>query len=66
MGSGSRPSRGRSCFGMRPTAPMPSIAAFAGDYGTKWPKAVAKITDDAEALLCFYDFPLLLCQAAAA
>jgi putative transposase len=23
----------------------------------KWPKAVAKITDDAEALLCFYDFP---------
>ena len=27
------------------------------DYGVKWPKAVAKITDDAEALLTFYDFP---------
>jgi len=34
-----------------------AIQAFAGDYGTKWPKAVAKITDDAEALLCFFDFP---------
>jgi hypothetical protein len=27
---------------------------------------VAKVTDDAEALLCFFDFPWLLCQAAAA
>ena len=26
-------------------------------YGAKWPKAVAKITDDAEELLAFYDFP---------
>jgi putative transposase len=34
-----------------------AIRAFAGDYGVKWPKAVAKITDDAEELLCFYDFP---------
>jgi putative transposase len=30
---------------------------FARDYGTKWPKAVAKITQDAEELLTFYDFP---------
>jgi putative transposase len=30
---------------------------FARDYGVKWPKAVAKITDDAEELLTFYDFP---------
>ena len=30
---------------------------FARDYGVKWPKAVAKITDDAEELLCFFDFP---------
>jgi len=43
-----------------------AIEGFARDYGTKWPKAVAKITDDAEALLCFFDFPWLLCQAAAA
>jgi transposase-like protein len=43
-----------------------AIEAFARDYGAKWPKAVAKITDDAEALLCFLDFPWLLCQAAAA
>jgi len=34
-----------------------AIQVFARDYGTKWPKAVAKITDDAEELLCFYDFP---------
>ena len=34
-----------------------AIEVFARDYGTKWPKAVAKITDDAEELLCFYDFP---------
>jgi putative transposase len=34
-----------------------AIEAFARDYGLKWPKAVAKITDDAEALLCFFDFP---------
>jgi putative transposase len=34
-----------------------AIEAFARDYGVKWPKAVAKITDDTEALLCFFDFP---------
>ncbi|HEX3202318.1 MAG TPA: IS256 family transposase [Actinomycetes bacterium] len=34
-----------------------AIEVFARDYGVKWPKAVAKITDDAEALLCFFDFP---------
>jgi putative transposase len=34
-----------------------AIEVFARDYGTKWPKAVAKITDDAEELLCFFDFP---------
>ena len=30
---------------------------FTRDYGAKWPKAVAKITDDAEELLTFFDFP---------
>jgi putative transposase len=34
-----------------------AIEAFARDYGVKWPKAVAKIVDDAEELLCFFDFP---------
>ena len=31
--------------------------AFAADYGTKWPKAAAKITDDLDVLLALYDFP---------
>ncbi|MFD7342662.1 IS256 family transposase [Streptomyces violascens] len=34
-----------------------AIEAFARTYGAKWPKAVAKITGDAEELLAFYDFP---------
>jgi putative transposase len=34
-----------------------AIEAFARDYGVKWPKAVAKVVDDAEALLCFFDYP---------
>ncbi len=31
--------------------------AFATEYGTKWPKAAAKITDDLDVLLAFYDYP---------
>jgi transposase-like protein len=34
-----------------------AIRAFVEDYGAKWPKAVAKIVDDQEELLAFYDFP---------
>jgi putative transposase len=34
-----------------------AIEAFAKTYGTKWPKAIAKISDDREELLAFYDFP---------
>jgi putative transposase len=34
-----------------------AIEVFARDYGVKWPKAAAKITDDAEALLTFFDYP---------
>jgi putative transposase len=34
-----------------------AIEVFARDYGVKWPKAVAKVVDDARELLCFYDFP---------
>ena len=31
--------------------------AFAADYGAKWPKATAKITDELDVLLAFYDYP---------
>ena len=34
-----------------------AIKAFAHDFGVKYPKAVAKVVDDAEQLLAFYDFP---------
>ena len=30
---------------------------FAAEYGAKWPKAAAKITDDLDVLLAFYDYP---------
>lgn len=31
--------------------------AFAAEFGIKWPKAAAKITDDLDVLLAFYDYP---------
>ena len=34
-----------------------AIEAFASDDGVKWPKAVAKVTDDQDALLTFFDYP---------
>jgi putative transposase len=34
-----------------------AIEALVSDYGAKWPKAVAKVVDDKEALLTFYDYP---------
>ena len=34
-----------------------AIKAFEVDYGAKYPKAVAKITDDADVLLEFYKYP---------
>ncbi len=36
---------------------LKAAKAFAADYGAKWPKAVAKIVDDLDVLLAFYDFP---------
>jgi transposase-like protein len=36
---------------------LKAAKAFADDYGSKWPKATAKITDDLDVLLAFYDFP---------
>jgi len=34
-----------------------AVNAFAHEFGAKWPKAVAKVVDDVEELLAFYDFP---------
>ena len=34
-----------------------AATAFAELYGAKWPKATAKITDDLDVLLAFYDYP---------
>ena len=34
-----------------------AVKAFEADYGAKWPKAVAKITDDLDVLLEFYAYP---------
>ena len=34
-----------------------AIEVFARNHGVKWPKAVAKVVDDAQELLCLFDFP---------
>lgn len=34
-----------------------AIEEFASEFGMKWPKAVAKIADEKETLLTFYDYP---------
>ena len=34
-----------------------AVHAFTHEFGAEWPKAVAKIVDDLEALLAFYDLP---------
>jgi transposase-like protein len=34
-----------------------AVKAFGAAYGVKFPKAVAKITDDQDQLLAFYDYP---------
>jgi putative transposase len=36
---------------------LDAVKTFAADYGAKWPKAVAKITDNIEVLLEFYSYP---------
>ncbi len=36
---------------------LKAVKAFEADYGAKWPKAVAKITEHLDVLLAFYDFP---------
>lgn len=34
-----------------------AAASFATEYGTKWPKAAAKITEDLDVLLAYFDYP---------
>lgn len=34
-----------------------AVKEFAQEFGTKWPKSAAKIEDDEEALLAYYDYP---------
>ena len=36
---------------------LDAVKAFEAAYGAKFPKAVAKITDDLDKLLAFYDYP---------
>ena len=36
---------------------LQAVKAFEADYGAKWPKAVAKITERVDVLLAFYDYP---------
>ncbi|GAA8854339.1 IS256 family transposase [Helicobacter pylori] len=36
---------------------LAAAKAFGAAYGAKWPKATAKITEDLDVLLAFYDFP---------
>jgi transposase-like protein len=39
------------------THALAAVQAFEAAFGAKFPKAVAKITDDVDTLLAFYDFP---------
>ena len=34
-----------------------AVKGFAEEFGTKWPKAAAKIEDEKETLLAYYDYP---------
>ena len=34
-----------------------AVQAFTHEFGAKWPKAAAKMVDDLDALLAFFDFP---------
>ena len=36
---------------------LKAVKAFEADYGAKWPKAVAKITEHVDVPLAFYDYP---------
>src|SRR4029450_1559615 len=48
---------GRDLERRRPRARRGRCRSLVAEYGTKWPKAVAKITDDLDVLLAFYNYP---------
>ncbi len=52
-----RPRWRRSTTPRTRTTPSKAAKAFADIYGTKWPKATAKITEHLDVLLAFYDYP---------
>ena len=39
------------------THALRAVKVLQADYGVKWPKAVAKITEHLDVLLAFYDYP---------
>jgi transposase-like protein len=39
------------------THALAAAKTFAAEFGVKWPKAAAKITDDLDVLMAFYDYP---------
>jgi transposase-like protein len=39
------------------THAVAAAKVFAAEFGAKWPKAAAKITDELDVLLAFYDYP---------
>ena len=51
-----KPRLPRSTTPRTATTPCEAVKAFESTYGAKWPTAVAKISDDVEVLLAFYDF----------
>jgi putative transposase len=59
----SRPSRAPRRHWPRTTTPkdrehaLAAVKVFAAKYGAKWPKAVAKTTDNLDVLLEFYRYP---------
>src|SRR4029450_13771969 len=48
---------GRDLERRRPRRRRGRCRSLVGEDGTKWPKAVAKITDDLDVLLEFYNYP---------
>jgi putative transposase len=36
---------------------LQAVKSFEADYGARWPKAVAEITEHIDVLLAFYDYP---------
>ena len=52
-----RPRSRRSTTPRTASTPCSAAKAFEADYGAKWPKAAAKITEHLDVLLAFYDYP---------